>query len=172
MTQSPERIQFVVMGPPIAWARVADKGLTVGKHGNTYMEKFDPNSKAKLNFLAKAALYRPDKLFDCPVEVNIAFYFKRPQDHYGRNGGQLYLKPDAPEFYAAKKRHDIDNCIKFVLDCLNGQFIIDDGQICKIAAEKRYCDKLPYTEVTITQLTNSRKDKLSWHTTQKNLPMK
>ena len=120
------------------------------------MKKFDPNSHAKLQFLAKAMLYRPDVDLQGPLEVNLKFYFQRPKGHYGRRDGQLYLRPDAPVYVCAKKKWDKDNLTKFVYDALMGPFWSDDGIIARGTEEKLWTDKLPRTEVEIKTLSNER----------------
>jgi Holliday junction resolvase RusA-like endonuclease len=148
-----EPIHFLIYGEPTPQPRVSERGeFKTTKWGGQYKEKFDPAAKKKTDFLLKALVHRPDVPFDCPLQVDIVFWFKRLASHYGRQNGQPYLKPDAPLWYAAKKRDDIDNLTKFVLDALNGEFWIDDGCIAKSSQEKRYTDKLPYTEITIKPL--------------------
>jgi len=146
-------IQFVVYGDPVAQPRVGERGdLKPTKYGGFYKEKYDPAAKKKENFLLKCIQHRPDKPFTEPLEVNITWYFKRPKTHYGRCNGKLYLKPDAPYYHCLKKRCDIDNLAKFVLDSLTGVFMVDDGIISKGTLLKLYTDKLPRTEIEIIPL--------------------
>ncbi|PIE79433.1 MAG: hypothetical protein CSA11_12010 [Chloroflexi bacterium] len=68
--------------------------------------------------------------------VYMAFRMPRPKSHYGtgRNAGRL--KPSAPDFHVSKP--DIDNCVKFALDCLNGVVFSDDRQVAELRAIKTY----------------------------------
>lgn len=46
------------------------------------------------------------------------------------------------------KKPDLDNCIKFVKDCLNSLVWHDDSQVVMVVARKEY-NALPLTEITI-----------------------
>jgi len=147
-----EAIKFTVMGNPIPQPRVVDDTRKQRKYNLSYMPKFDPAAKKKVNFGLKALVHRPDTPFNCPLEVNITFCFKRPDGHYGRQNGQPYLKPDSPEWHTTKTG-DIDNLDKFVLDSLTGaNFWTDDKLVCRQRLEKRYTCKLPCTEIEIIPL--------------------
>ena len=50
------------------------------------------------------------------------------------------------------KKPDVDNCIKFICDCLNGVVYRDDSQIFSKHGIKRYSDE-PRTEIEITQIS-------------------
>lgn len=49
------------------------------------------------------------------------------------------------------KRPDLDNCIKFVLDCLNGEIWEDDKQITSLQAKKFYGPH-SFTKIMITEV--------------------
>jgi Holliday junction resolvase RusA-like endonuclease len=147
-----QSIKFTVPGKPIPQPRMIDGDIKRGKRGNAYAEKIDPAAKKKTDFLLKALIHRPDKPFDCPLQVNLRFFFQRPESHYGRYNGKPYLPDNAPQWPALRKRNDIDNLTKFVFDALTGEFWLDDGLICRSMQEKCYTDKLPYTEIEILPL--------------------
>jgi Holliday junction resolvase RusA-like endonuclease len=155
-----DTIRFIIMGKPVPQPRVVDDYKKKQEKNLPYIPKFDPAAKAKANFALKALQYRPDKPFECPLEVNITWHFERPQRHYGRRNGQLYLRPDAPKYYTNLKSNDRDNLDKFVLDALTGPdlFWIDDGIICKGTLTKLYTDKLPRTEIEIIPIQDNGAD--------------
>jgi Holliday junction resolvase RusA-like endonuclease len=72
-----------------------------------------------------------------PVSVKLVFFLRRPSSHFvcGCRGGEL--KNTAPRGYAIGNV-DVDNLIKFVLDCLNQLIFHDDRQATSIQATKRW----------------------------------
>ncbi len=72
------------------------------------------------------------------IHVQLVFYMPIPKS-YAR-----HIKPGRMH----NKKPDIDNMIKFILDCMNGIAYEDDAQICKISALKIYSHQ-PRTEITI-----------------------
>jgi Holliday junction resolvase RusA-like endonuclease len=57
---------------------------------------------------------------------------------------QMYFYRDT------RRRVDLDNLIKSVLDAMQGLVFVDDYQIVRISAEKRYDAEFPRVEVTIS----------------------
>ena len=49
---------------------------------------------------------------------------------------------------------DIDNCLKLFFDAFNGVVWVDDVQVVKVSAEKRFSDE-PCVLVTVTELAQS-----------------
>ena len=85
------------------------------------------------------------------LKVICTFYMLRPKSHYGTGKNSGKLKPSAPE-YPLGKRNDIDNLLKFTLDCLNGVAWKDDCQIIILEAWKVYPKySLPRTEIFIEE---------------------
>tara|TARA_Y100000310_G_scaffold297299_1_gene330181 strand:- start:956 stop:1303 length:348 start_codon:yes stop_codon:yes gene_type:complete len=54
--------------------------------------------------------------------------------------------------FGDKRRRDIDNYSKVILDCLEGVCYIDDKQVSKLSLEKHYDKENPRTEVEINEL--------------------
>jgi len=54
------------------------------------------------------------------------------------------------------KKPDIDNCIKYILDCGNGVLWDDDCQIVKIVAEK-CISNIPRTEMVVKEITSKKR---------------
>ncbi len=75
-------------------------------------------------------------LIDGPVEVQICFRFLRPKSHHRANGE---LRQGAPEYLTARNRGDLDKLCRSTLDGLTGSVFLDDSQVVKLSAEKRFC---------------------------------
>ena len=94
-----------------------------GKHG-----KIDPSKEDKRIFAILCNHHRPKKPFDFPLHVYLQFHF----DNH-------------------KSEPDIDNCIKFVFDALNGIFWQDDKIIQRVTAVKCFNGNAR-TEVVIMEV--------------------
>ena len=44
---------------------------------------------------------------------------------------------------------DVDNYVKFYMDCMNKLVYLDDSQVIELRATKEYSDKESYTEIII-----------------------
>jgi Holliday junction resolvase RusA-like endonuclease len=84
-----------------------------------------------------------------PVSVSIYAYIARPKSHFGTGKNAKKLKPSAPR-HPLSCRMDIDNIVKFYLDCMNIVVFNDDSQVVSLLAEKLYVPELdPTPEVEI-----------------------
>lgn len=147
MERNPENYDYeiTVLGNPKAQGR--PRARNAGKFVQLYD---DPKSrKAKQSLLAIIQSKAPDKLLDCPLQVDLGFYLPRPKGHYGtgRNSGRL--KDSAPTLHT--KKPDIDNLRKLVMDAMTDVFWRDDSLVCTGTTVKRYSDK-PRTEIKIKRL--------------------
>ena len=140
-------IEFSVLGLPMCQKR--HKQWHKGKHTG----QVDPSAEAKREFLLKVQHHAPNRPWDDPVFLEVRFYFPRPQSHYRIVNGRKLLKNFPPCWYGVKRRHDIDNLLKFVMDALNGVFFIDDGQIVAARITKAYTDNQPGTFVHLKKIT-------------------
>lgn len=72
------------------------------------------------------------------VTIVVKFYFPRPKSHYfyNTNKKQHELSPTAPLF--VKKTPDLDNCIKLVIDALQGICYKNDSVVTRIEATKQF----------------------------------
>jgi Holliday junction resolvase RusA-like endonuclease len=123
-------IQFRVDGIPKAQPRPKARN-----HGG-FVRVYDPGTAEdwKNAIAAKAIQYRPKAPTTNPVKVSIHFWMPRPNSHYNKKGE---VKPIAP--FNHIKKPDIDNCIKAVMDSLNGLgFWVDDSQVFSVEADKNY----------------------------------
>jgi Holliday junction resolvase RusA-like endonuclease len=73
-----------------------------------------------------------------PLSVNVTFYLRRPDGHYGtgRNAGQL--KTSAPAYPTSKP--DATKLWRSTEDAMTGVVFRDDSQIVQQSVGKRYCD--------------------------------
>lgn len=119
----------------------------------SYIAAIDDSKDDKANFLAQIMQHRPEQPWDKSVAVELTFVLPHPKGHFrtGKHAGEL--RPDIP--YMCARKPDIDNYIKLVLDALNGVFFLDDAQVVKIEAQKRYdhLPERPRTEVTMRYMS-------------------
>ena len=72
-----------------------------------------------------------------PVEVEVVFWFKRPQRHYLPNG---MVRQSAPVYITNKNKGDLDKHCRALLDSLTKSAFADDSQVVSLHAVKKYCD--------------------------------
>lgn len=114
-------------------------------------------AEAWKNCIAAAAqAHIPKSALDGPICCEIAFYFRRPQGHYGSGKNAAKLKDTAPRWHTAR-RGDRDNMDKAVLDSLTILgFWHDDSQVCDGWIKKLWCPPgmQPGAQITIVQLSD------------------
>ena len=66
------------------------------------------------------------------------FHMPRPKSHYRTGKYSHLLKDNIPIYHTS--RPDIDNLIKFYLDCMTGLYWKDDADIYDVHATKVYSD--------------------------------
>jgi Holliday junction resolvase RusA-like endonuclease len=81
--------------------------------------------------------------FDGPLKLEVTFYMPMPKRMAKKN----HVDGRAPH----SSTPDIDNLLKFLLDCANKVIIKDDALVAYIVANKIYSN-LPRTEFTIMRL--------------------
>ena len=95
-----------------------------------------------------------------PVAITVRFYFHHPKKHYmlDNKTGTLCLSPMAPVHVI--KTPDIDNCIKLLMDALQGLCCKNDCNIVQIDAAKQFdmtqtvwCEKSSKMGCTIIKIT-------------------
>ena len=143
-------MKIVVLGNPQALKR-----HRTFRKGN-FTGEYDPSAGKKTDFLSVIQSQAPEKSFDCPLRVDMCFYFAHPKSHYrsGKFAGQLKL--DAPVWHTT--RPDRDNLDKFILDAMCGVFWRDDSIICDGRIQKLYDDR-PRTEIEVTPLVSQPTEK-------------
>jgi Holliday junction resolvase RusA-like endonuclease len=75
-----------------------------------------------------------------PIILRCLFYMPFPK-------GMSKKKREAAVYHT--KKPDLDNLVKFVKDCLNGELWHDDGQVAELYAGKIY-NAIPRTYITVT----------------------
>ena len=79
-----------------------------------------------------------------PLEMEIIFWFPRPQTHYRVIGGELsnVIKDNKPTHTTSCSDGDLDKVVRSTLDGLSakagGCVIQDDSLVVKLSCEKRY----------------------------------
>ena len=81
--------------------------------------------------------------FDGPLKLEVTFFMPLPQ--------RLRRKHHTGSYPPHHVKPDIDNLVKFILDCANGIIFCDDALISCLVAHKRYSE-VPRTEFSITRL--------------------
>jgi crossover junction endodeoxyribonuclease RusA len=157
----------------IKWKRVASfwvPGEPVGqpRHRHTKTGRsYSPNPKRKdgsrpVGAWKKAVAIhcmpnRPRDPFDCPVKVDINFYFPRIKEHYrtGKHAGEL--KPNAPVLHTVKP--DKDNAEKLVLDVMTkAGWWVDDSRVCTGTPTKVYADGQPGAMIEVSVIANPEQE--------------
>ena len=96
---------------------------------------YDPSAKDKKKVIPQIVDQFIEKPFVDAVLLEITFFLQRPKSHYNKYD----IKPSAPKWKTTKP--DIDNHIKFYLDCMSGIVFKDDNQIISLVASKQFCDE-------------------------------
>ena len=132
-------MKYIVPGKPVAQKRHRHT-----KKGFVY----DPSSKEKKDFIAKLKSL-PKKVFKGDISLQVYFYLPYPKKYYRTGKYKGILKDKVPHY--CKTRPDIDNYIKFVMDCLNGLVYKDDSQVVDIYSNKLYATN-PQTIIIIKEI--------------------
>jgi Holliday junction resolvase RusA-like endonuclease len=82
--------------------------------------------------------------FEGPLQLDVTFFMYIPNGLSKKIGGG---EGGVPHYI----RPDIDNLLKWILDCSNKILYNDDAQVTTVIARKIY-SKLPRTEFSITRL--------------------
>ena len=104
------------------------------RHGRNVYSVHSKDKKETKKIIAEQKSAGP-AINDKPVQVRASIHFKRPKSHFKTNG---LLKPSAPRHIL--KRPDIDNCLKYILDSLQPEVIVDDKLVVKVTIVKKWCN--------------------------------
>ena len=117
------------------------------RHRHTHAGRvYDPSQADKKAFLVASRRICPVlEPMVCALKVTLVFYFQRPKSHYTKKGA---LTKRAPLMMTRKP--DCDNCVKYVLDALNGVYYKDDAQVCVLSATKTYVQDGSSEGVSVT----------------------
>ena len=130
------------MGKPIAKKRprFVRRGAFVG----TYNDQETEEGRFLLQITEQSKKYGVKLPLSGPIWIEIAFDMPIPKSTSKKN----VVKMMTGEIEHTKKP-DIDNLVKFVLDCFNGHIIGDDSSVVCLRAKKRYA-KDPLTNIVIS----------------------
>ena len=104
---------------------------------------YDPSAKDKKIAYKEIKEQFTGEPYTDALRITFTFNIKRPKSHWNKYS----LKPSAPIYHT--KRPDIDNYVKFYIDCMNKLFYLDDSQVIELSAKKIYNDKESFTEIVI-----------------------
>ena len=145
-------IQFTVHGTPAPMG--SKKAFYVPNLKRAVLTDTNPKKRKAwaAAVSATAALeMRGRELIRTPVELQVNFYFSRPQSHFGtgRNAGRV--KDSAPVFHSQSP--DLDKLIRCLGDALTGIVIHDDRQICQIHSCRYWTTSQERAEVQIKEIS-------------------
>ena len=104
---------------------------------------YDPSAKDKKIAYKEIKEQFDGEPYTDALKITFTFNIKRPKSHWNKYS----LKPSAPIYNT--KRPDIDNYVKFYMDCMNKVVYLDDSQVIELSAKKIYNDKESFTEIVI-----------------------
>ena len=129
-------VQIIVTGKPIAKKRPRffRRGSSVGT--------YNPQETEEGRWLLSARTQLPEKQIEGPVNLMCNFYFEIPKSTPKKNRAEA----------VHTKKPDLDNLVKFIKDCLNGEAWKDDSQVVSLFAQKIYerDGNGPRTEIILT----------------------
>ena len=108
---------------------------------------YDPSSKDKKIAIQQIKEQFTGEPYTDALKIRFVFHIKRPKAHFRTGKYSNELKKTAPVYHT--KRPDVDNFVKFYMDCMNKVVYLDDSQVIEIYAKKEYSDKESYTEIII-----------------------
>jgi Holliday junction resolvase RusA-like endonuclease len=134
-------ISFVVHGRPqqkgsktSRWAPRKGGGI------NVWQVDSNVNARPWANLVTDAAMRAARDgriaLIRGAVDVELAFYFKRPKGHYGTGRNAGAVKSSAP--LSMTTTPDIDKLARCALDALVGVLIADDSLVVELGLSKQY----------------------------------
>lgn len=136
-----QSVRFFAAGQPVAQGSK--------RHvGNGVMLETNPHLRSWRSVVAGACPMEAP--LGCAVAVRLEFRFCRPKGHYGRRGGQPYLKEGAPLFKDSTP--DLDKLSRGVLDALTGVAVVDDRLVAVLEARKVWTEGQAGVAVTIEAL--------------------
>ena len=124
---------MVIQGDPRAQKRHRYR-----RQGNRIIS-YDPSSAEKKAVAIIMRSMWPNRALKGPVAISITFHCKRPKSHYRTGKNSHLLKSGAPVVKTSKP--DIDNHVKFYMDCGMNILWKDDSQVIRLESCKVYEDE-------------------------------
>lgn len=140
-------ITIIIPGKPIAKKR--PRFARRGKFVTTYNDQ--QTEEGKFIVLAREQFKEQyPYLFEGALSLECLFFFELPAS------AKKYQKEEvnSGNELVHVKKPDLDNLVKFVKDCLNGQAWKDDSQVCLLEASKQYGIEAQ-TVITIKELDDN-----------------
>jgi len=135
------KIDFTIDGDPIAQKR----------HRHHRWGVYDPSAKDKKATKLIIHKHIPQSLLRGAIVLHLHFFCKRPKYHY-RTGKYSHLINDKHKLVFKTSKPDIDNLVKYYMDCMTNMIWEDDCQIVQLSCSKKYADTNPRTEVMIVEV--------------------
>lgn len=132
---------FVVYGEPVAKGRPR---MTKSGHAFTPERTVNYENFVKWTYAA----YENRVTFDDEAQIRacMRFYFPIPKSTSKKNKELMRSGKIRPT-----KKPDVDNCVKAILDALNGLAYHDDSQVVEVEALKFYSEE-PRVEIQLTTI--------------------
>lgn len=89
------------------------------------------------------------KYLEGPIKARIIAYYKIPKSYT-----KAKILACKQNIILPTKKPDIDNCIKVILDSLNGIAYKDDSQIVEVIAVKRWTEEQERIEFVLEEIVN------------------
>lgn len=118
-----------------------------------YVQTYDPQSQEKEQYRWQLRSQFRNKPLTVPLEMDVIFYMPIP-----KATSFVRKKLMIANTMHHMKRPDIDNLMKYILDCMNGIVFQDDAQIWSIRAQKIYAES-PGTLIKINPSTYENHEK-------------
>ena len=134
-------IHLNLYGNPIPWKRPG---------GTRIRYDIQAKEKEQIKWVLRSQ-YRNSEPLKTPLIVNLVFSFPVPKSASGIKRKQMLNNVTYH-----MKRPDVDNCAKFILDCMNGEIFQDDCQIVQLNARKQFSDQ-PGTLIELIPITFNQK---------------
>lgn len=134
---------IIVPGTPVGKGRPRFTGK-----GHTYTDDKTAGAEAKIGWAWQHA-GRP-QLHDAAIHLRVLLVLVRPKGHTTTRGA--LSAEGLRSFVPARRKPDIDNALKLVMDALNGLAWRDDVQIVKAEISKQWGDE-PRTYIDATVIT-------------------
>ncbi len=111
---------------------------------------YDSQSQLKLvDGITLRQQHGDEPLLEGPLLLTATFYMPMP----GKISSQRIAKLQG-QYHSFKP--DLDNLVKYILDCANGILYHDDALICSMSAIKQY-DVTPHTKFTLMEIGHGQK---------------
>lgn len=119
-----------------------------------HVKVYDEQKRIKEGYRWQLKSQLPSEPIKTALSVDIIFFMPVPKSTSGIKKRQMING-----VIGHTKKPDIDNLMKFVLDCLNELAFGDDSQICEIRAKKIYAEK-PRTLIRLIPLADEKRELL------------